>query len=269
MDDVRTAVDLGVDERRLVIEILATLAHLKQNMIALILQPADVPREVYQPLLNRRDERTGWAISKRQFAAILIEELDKRPDGRMCLRRMIKIAAEWHGYHVAEREYEARATVQKAREILGAIDPIDLMEARAAQVRDLAKQEELARLEEEERQRARVEREELRRGLLMQFDSMSGEDHQRRGYLLQDLLGRVFDLCKIPVVKPFSRNDGGEQVDGGFKFEGWHYIVECRWRERLADIRQLDGLLGQVERSGRQTMGMFLSIEGWSENVVP
>jgi hypothetical protein len=27
--------------------------------------------------------------------------------------------------------------------------------------------------------------------------------------------------------------------------------------------------MGQVQRSGRQTMGLFLSIEGWSENVVP
>jgi hypothetical protein len=37
----------------------------------------------------------------------------------------------------------------------------------------------------------------------------------------------------------------------------------------LADIRELDGLYGQVARSGRQTMGLFLSINGWSENVVP
>lgn len=51
--------------------------------------------------------------------------------------------------------------------------------------------------------------------------------------------------------------------------EGWHYIVECRWRSKLADIRDLDGLYGQVARSGRQTMGLFLSINGWSENVVP
>jgi len=53
------------------------------------------------------------------------------------------------------------------------------------------------------------------------------------------------------------------------KLEGWHYIVECRWRKELADVRQLDGLLGQVQRSGKQTMGMFLSIEGWSKNVLP
>ena len=51
--------------------------------------------------------------------------------------------------------------------------------------------------------------------------------------------------------------------------EGWHYVVECRWRSKLTDIRELDGLYGQVARSGRQTMGLFLSINGWSENVVP
>jgi hypothetical protein len=43
--------------------------------------------------------------------------------------------------------------------------------------------------------------------------------------------------------------------------------VECRWRKKLADIRELDGVKGQVDRSGKQTMGFYLSINGWSENV--
>jgi hypothetical protein len=79
----------------------------------------------------------------------------------------------------------------------------------------------------------------------------------------------MFVAHGIPVVRAFQRNEGGEQIDGAFELEGWHYIVECRWRERLADIRQLDGLYGQIGRSGKQTMGLFLSINGWSENVVP
>src|SRR5207237_3653592 len=61
----------------------------------------------------------------------------------------------------------------------------------------------------------------------------------------------------------------GEQIDGAFRLDSWHYLVECRWREKLADIRQLDGLKGQVDRSGKQTMGLFLSINGWSQNVCP
>ena len=96
---------------------------------------------------------------------------------------------------------------------------------------------------------------------------VQSEDVQRRGYLLQDLMRRIFELEGIPVNRSFTRNEGAEQIDGAFRFEGWHYIVECRWRERLANIRELDGLNGQVDRSGRQTMGVFLSINGWSENV--
>jgi len=106
--------------------------------------------------------------------------------------------------------------------------------------------------------------------LLMMFDDIAKmEDAQRRGYLLQDLLNRTFDLYGIPVVKSFMRNAGGEQIDGAFKLEGWHYLVECRWREKLADIRDLDGLRGQIGRSGKQTMGVFLSINGWSDKVQP
>jgi hypothetical protein len=104
--------------------------------------------------------------------------------------------------------------------------------------------------------------------LLLMFDDLarSGDPH-RRGYLLQDLLNRAYTLHGIGVVRSFTRNEGAEQIDGAFKLEGWHYLVECRWRKKLADIRELDGLKGQVDRSGRQAMGFFLSIEGWSNNV--
>jgi hypothetical protein len=268
--EVGTGVELGPDERRVVVEAIATLAYMKQNMIDLILRPAGVPPDVYVSFLKRCDERTGRPLSKRQFAPLIIAELEQRPEGRKILRAIIRLAAHWDKFHLAEHEYEARATVQKARELLGVVEQ---MEAREAFLREIAKLEGVRRLEREERERLRQEREKLRTGseyLLRMFDGLAiMPQHHERGYLLQDLLNRTFDLHSIPVIRPFTRNDGAEQIDGGFKLDGWHYIVECRWRERLADIRQLDGLLGQVQRSGKQTMGLFLSVEGWSEHVVP
>ena len=106
--------------------------------------------------------------------------------------------------------------------------------------------------------------------LLHEFDDLTASsDTQGRGYLLQDLLNEALSLHGIHVVESFTRNDGAEQIDGAFKLEGWHYLVECRWRGKLANIRELDGLRGQLERSGKQAMGLFLSINGWSENVIP
>lgn len=123
-------------------------------------------------------------------------------------------------------------------------------------------------------ERAEHQRRELRQQselLLAQFDEASSDDTdpQRRGYLLEDLLNRTFQMHGISVLRGFRRNSGAEQIDAAFEMDGWHYIVECRWRAELADIRELDGLYGQVERSGRQTMGLFLSINGWSQHVVP
>ncbi len=101
------------------------------------------------------------------------------------------------------------------------------------------------------------------------FDSLASNNQnaQQRGYLLQDLLNRLFDAFEIPVHKSFTRNEGAEQIDGAFEIGGWYYLTECRWRRKVSDTREVDGLAGQISRSGRQTMGLFLSIEGWSDNV--
>jgi hypothetical protein len=252
--------DLGTDERRVAIEALATLCHIKRVQVELVLRPAGVPEEIYAPLLYKRDEN-GRVLSKRQIAPLILEACEGRPGCHSVLRRIVEIAATWSNFHLADDEYAARATVQKARELLGVIET---MEAREAKVRELARQEELARLSRE-REELLQRHSEL---LLMMFDEMArSDDPQQRGYLLQDLFNRLFDLHEVPVVRSFTRNSGAEQIDGAFKLEGWHYLVECRWREKLADVRELDGLLGQVSRSGKQTMGMFLSVNGWSENV--
>jgi hypothetical protein len=90
---------------------------------------------------------------------------------------------------------------------------------------------------------------------------------QARGYALQNLLRELFTLSGIPMTRPFTRNKGAEQIDGAFELAGWQYLAECRWREKIANEREVAGLYTQVDRSGDQTMGIFLSINGWSDNV--
>jgi hypothetical protein len=199
-------------------EAIATLCHVKRVMADLLLRPAGVPEEVLRPLLYRRDE-TGRFLSKRQIAPLIVEGCDQQAGSQRSIRRIIEIAATWSSFHLADDEYAARATVQKAREVLGIIET---MEAREARAREIARQEELGRMA---RERADI----LKRQselLPMMFDELArSDDAQRRGYLLQDLLNRLFDT------------------------------------------HELDGLLGQVNRSGKQTMGLFLSINGWSDHV--
>lgn len=250
-----------IEEKSLAIQIICTLVNIKSAMAELILKPAGVPKDVYSNLLYKKNNVTGKTMTKREIAPLIIDEIEKESDSTEIIRSILEIAANWSSFHLAHDEYQARATVQKSREVIG---NIELMEAREKQQREITRKEELARMEKE---RANI----LSKGLsllLMMFDSLAtNQDAQQRGYLLEDLLNRTFDLFEIPVYQSFKRNNCAEQIDGAFKFEGWYYIVECKWRQKLADIRQLDGLKGQVDRSGKQSMGLFLSIEGWSDNV--
>lgn len=253
--------DLGTDGRRLAIEIIATLVHIKSTMTERILKPAGISPDVYSPFLYKIDESTGRKMSKRQIAPFILDGIKQSENFKFSIRRIIEIASQWSDFHLADNEYVARATVQKARDFLG---NIEIMEAREAKQRELARKEEIARLESERKAFVKKHSELL----LMMFDELAGSNNpHQRGYLLQDLLNRLFDLHQFPVTKSFMRNEGGEQIDGAFRLEGWHYLVECRWRKKLDDIRNLDGLQGQVGRSGKQVMGVYLSINGWSENV--
>jgi len=254
--------DLSIEERRVANEAICTLVNIKRTMAELLLKPAGVSRELYASLITRRDDITGKLLTKRQMAPLIIEALEKSPDGQRVIRAIVKIASEWTSFYLADNEYEARATVQKAREIMGTIGTI---EAQENLQKERSQEADFARLSEE---RARTFQKES--GLLLaMFDEAArlDNDQQRRGFLLQDLLNRIFNLYEIPVHRSFQRNEGAEQIDGAFRLEGWHYLVECRWRNKMTNIRDLDGLLGQVGRSGKQTMGLFFSFNGWSENV--
>ena len=253
---------LEIEKKRLIVEIIATLAHIKKTMCDMILLPAGVPATAYRPLINRRDQISGNPMSKRQLAPLLIDEIEKMDDASEIFKKIIEIAAAWKHYHLADDEFAARATVQKANDILGTIEQLEKRAGEERRETEKREREESARRENEFREKQLAL-------LLQMFDSLADEktDPHQRGYLLQELLAQLFVINGIAVHRSFTRNDGGEQIDGGFALGGWHYLVECRWRKKLADTRELDGLCGQVGRSGKQTMGVFLAINGWSSNV--
>ena len=249
---------VGVDERGLVIEAIATLAYRKLDLVNFVLKPAGVPMEIYRSLSNQRDDLTGRRITKRQTAPLILGALEERDDYADIVGNIIAIAASWEKFELSDNEYQARAVKAKAQ---GILEGHQRFEAEAVAHQDAARQE-------QEREHLSARKREL--GLLLaMFDecALPNQNAQKRGYLLQDLLNRLFAAFEIPVHPSFTRNEGAEQIDGAFHIDGWFYLTECRWRQEPSNGRDLDGFQGQLSRSGKQTMGLFLSINGWSENV--
>lgn len=250
--------DIGTEERTTAIEIIATLVYHKSRMAELILEPAGIPPDIYRPILNKRNSLTGSKLSKREMAPIILDAMEAQPDGSKAVLAIIKIAANWteQRFYLADKEeFKARAAVQKARSLLANVQRIEEQEAKLQEQRDI----ELAWVEREQ------EREQLRKIL---EDLWETKNVQYRGYQLEILLKRTFELYHIPMHDPFRRNQGSEQIDGAFKLEGWYFLVECKWQAAQADSSQVDAFRGKVTRTTQQMMGLFLSINGWSEGVV-
>jgi restriction endonuclease Mrr len=60
----------------------------------------------------------------------------------------------------------------------------------------------------------------------------------------------------------------GEQIDGAFTFENTDYLFEAKWTKELIAIDDLDAFAGKLSRKLENTLGLFLSINGFSEDAI-
>lgn len=88
---------------------------------------------------------------------------------------------------------------------------------------------------------------------------------QRRGYLFEEFLRKLFLNAGIEVTEPFKIV--GEQIDGSFKYDGEHYIFEAKWHDSWSASNSLYQFAAKVQGKmhGR---GVFISINGFSPGSV-
>jgi hypothetical protein len=89
---------------------------------------------------------------------------------------------------------------------------------------------------------------------------------QRRGYALEEILHDLFLLFELHPRGPFKRT--GEQIDGAFMLDRDHFLLEAKWQTKpviLNDLRDLDGAVGS---SLDNTLGLFVSLNGFSEQAL-
>jgi len=89
-------------------------------------------------------------------------------------------------------------------------------------------------------------------------------DAQERGYCLEEILYDLFLLFELNPRSPFRRV--GEQIDGSFVHDKDHFLLEAKWQKKQVDLASLRDLDGAVNTSLDNTLGLFVSINGFSED---
>ena len=89
---------------------------------------------------------------------------------------------------------------------------------------------------------------------------------QSRGYKLERFLVTLFELFDLDPRSAFKLS--GEQIDGAFLLNNTDFIVEAKWHKDPISIQDLDSFKAKVSRKLENTLGLFISINGFSKEAI-
>ncbi len=155
---------------------------------------------------------------------------------------------------------------KKYREARQALNNLKVKVEPYQKLRDEA--EEAERRRREERARAELQQAITKKleELKSLFYTIVAQDPQERGYSLEKLLNELFALFDIDAKASFRIT--GEQIDGAFTFEATEYLFEAKWRNIKTSTADLDTFSGKIKRKLENTLGLFLSINGFEGTAI-
>lgn len=95
---------------------------------------------------------------------------------------------------------------------------------------------------------------------------ITSNDPQARGFDLERLMYELFELFDLDPKASFKNL--GEQIDGAFSLEGTEYLFEAKWQRALVNKADLVVFSDKVKTKLENTLGVFLSINGYSPDGV-
>jgi hypothetical protein len=101
------------------------------------------------------------------------------------------------------------------------------------------------------------------RGQFMEMWGMT--DPHQRGYAFQTFLDTLFVLFDLEPRLSYKLEH--EEIDGSISFDTDDYIIEARWRKGASIPTDADRFDKKVERKGKNALGLFISVNGFTEGV--
>jgi len=89
---------------------------------------------------------------------------------------------------------------------------------------------------------------------------------QEGGYAFEKWFFELLDFCEITNRKPYKTD--GRQIDGSLTLEGTTYLVELKFTKNQADATVIDSLKAKVNKMADNTMGIIISISGYSSVAI-
>jgi hypothetical protein len=89
---------------------------------------------------------------------------------------------------------------------------------------------------------------------------------QERGRRLEPFLFDLFNAFDLQPRGAFSLR--GEQIDGAFEMGGNRFLMEAKWEKTPIGAREIRSFKEQVEGKLETTLGLFISVNGFTDEGV-
>lgn len=202
--------------------------------------------------------------SKREFLDRLFAKLPDQPKGQEIILAMARDLAQQNSFPDLVGWEDSDRKIEEAR------DAVLALRRALAKIADQGQSE---RDRREAQERFRTFQEEVRRSR-QTLESLSNRlnelatrlGSQQAGYDFQDWFYDLMDFFETTNRRPYVVN--GRQIDGSVTISGTTYLVELKFTQDQAGAPAIDTLLKKVNDKADNTMGIMVSISGYSETAL-
>lgn len=205
----------------------------------------------------------NWDLTKRESVSFLIDTLERnnKNDELTSLCLSVSQISDFSHLKLEENGVELERK---------AINAVTHLKSFTSIYEENKKSEELKQKAKEEREQkinSFKQTEQILEEIKQEFFALhSSTDSQGRGYKLEKIMYRLFQLYELDAKPSFKLL--GEQIDGAFTLDGTEYLFEGKWQQALVNKADLVAFQDKVKSKLDNTLGLFLSIEGFSMDGV-
>ena len=202
--------------------------------------------------------------SKRQFLDRLFAKLPDVEKGQQLILVMARDLAQQESFPDLVGWEDSDQKVRKARQAVGALRAaLARIDAHAQSQRERHEAQERYRTYQDEARRSRANLESLADRLSTMATSLGS---QQAGYDFQDWFYDLMDFFEVVNRRPYVAH--GRQIDGSITVSGTTYLVELKFTREQASATDVDTLFKKVTNKADNTMGIMLSISGYSSTAI-
>ena len=198
--------------------------------------------------------------SKRDFLDRLFQKLQGLDGGKVVISQMSKDLSEQTTFPDLRNWEDSEQKIQAAQKTVQELKSyIKKQESNFETEQSRKMAQEQARIRKQNIQRSLTDKSKLQQKLDALYSEVGTQDG---GYKFEAWFYDLLDFCEIKSRKPYKSD--GRQIDGSLTLDGTTYLVELKFTKKQSGATDIDSLKAKVNKMADNTMGIMLSISGYS-----